>query len=500
LDTVYETAIQKLGLTAYRTGGNYGVPVSQADQQSGDPSNYVILVDDGYTLDSTGAQNNIAYNSVLVGSDQPVNLQNQNFARITLDQLACPTGDNGYVCVTVSNPNSVRLYDSSGYELAQDDLIVPVHGSGYYLAGLATGNEDIYVEGLQANSDFTLTYGYVTSGGLSQSGVSIHMAIADVYAVDGAGNPLPLITAIGGTIPASGAPLGGLLAPFLAGSYRVRINGLSSGEIQNRQATVTSDQGGQYVDNLTDTPTGAVSAMLAVLLNNNGQALTPEQQAAILSSYGLNVLDPLDGITVTIQTGKDTLVAVLRATDTWEIHRSGQQWAQATGGRYDTINQLAKSIRLDSAEFTSWLKVTDNGGLPAAAGQMLGSVRTFSVPNTMVIAIGKLNAAAMIFAADAAMKIANAAQADGLNAVVYMEDVTPTSATVLNAFSDPDVWGYAFLGHGYLALTGGSASDGAFIWNQKGFWSPSWDMLTADNLATVRAHKFALAISTTALS
>ena len=56
LDTVHETAMPVLGMTAYRTGGNYGTAVSEADRASGDPSNYVILVDDGYDQDPAGVQ------------------------------------------------------------------------------------------------------------------------------------------------------------------------------------------------------------------------------------------------------------------------------------------------------------------------------------------------------------------------------------------------------------------------------------------------------------
>ena len=50
-------------MTAYRTGGNYGVPVSDADRLSYDPSKYVILVNDGYGDDPSGQNNNMATTS-----------------------------------------------------------------------------------------------------------------------------------------------------------------------------------------------------------------------------------------------------------------------------------------------------------------------------------------------------------------------------------------------------------------------------------------------------
>jgi len=74
LDTVYETAMPVLGMTAYRTGGNYGTAVSEADRASGDPSNYVILVDDGYDQDPAGVQDNIDYNTGLINQGEAINV------------------------------------------------------------------------------------------------------------------------------------------------------------------------------------------------------------------------------------------------------------------------------------------------------------------------------------------------------------------------------------------------------------------------------------------
>ena len=65
-----------VGLTAYRTGGNYGQAVSATVQQSGDPANYVNLVDDGTDLANDGTTTNIQYNDQLIavtagGCEQP---------------------------------------------------------------------------------------------------------------------------------------------------------------------------------------------------------------------------------------------------------------------------------------------------------------------------------------------------------------------------------------------------------------------------------------------
>ena len=63
-------------------------------------------------------------------------------------------------------------------------------GSGY-LAGLANGSLDVYIEGLQANSDFSLTYKYVDTHGETEASASVHMAIADISFVDVNGCTVP---------------------------------------------------------------------------------------------------------------------------------------------------------------------------------------------------------------------------------------------------------------------------------------------------------------------
>jgi hypothetical protein len=80
---------------------------------------------------------------------------------------------------------------------------------------------------------------------------------------------------------------------------------------------------------------------------------------------------------------------------------------------------------------------------------------------------------------------------------MYMQESTPASNTLINAFKDPDVWGYAFLGHGFKALRDpGNALNGSFVWTTTGgFWDPTPDAITAGNLASVRKHKYGLAIN-----
>jgi len=96
-------------------------------------------------------------------------------------------------------------------------------------------------------------------------------------------------------------------------------------------------------------------------------------------------------------------------------------------------------------------------------------VRFFSIPNTFIVAIGQVNWLALVFTSQAATKIEEAARANGLATEVYHFQMTANSMPVLKAFRSRDIWGYAFLGHGYKNLR--DSSDpliGAFYWNSSG--------------------------------
>ena len=78
--------------------------------------------------------------------------------------------------------------------MTADDLTADVDGSGFLsasidasgdLANLANGqNVDIYVEGLQADFDFTLSYTYTDADGVEEARADVHMAIADLQVVN----------------------------------------------------------------------------------------------------------------------------------------------------------------------------------------------------------------------------------------------------------------------------------------------------------------------------
>ena len=123
------------------------------------------LVDDGTDLANDGTTTNIQYNDQLIAANKPVDVNNQNFAHITLKQVQVQPGlslTGTSVTLTPSSTASARLFDKNGNLLTN---LTATQGDGSYLAGLFSGNVDIYVEGLQADSDFSITYSYTDANG-----------------------------------------------------------------------------------------------------------------------------------------------------------------------------------------------------------------------------------------------------------------------------------------------------------------------------------------------
>jgi hypothetical protein len=132
-------------------------------------------------MDPDGLQNNIDYNAYLISQGDTVTVSGEdadtNMARITLHPVQLPPAlqNTGTLTITLSNLASVRLFDADGEVLSPADLTIDLAALSGLLAGLANGDEDIYVEGLTANPDLTITYAYKGTG--SNSAVTGSTAI-----------------------------------------------------------------------------------------------------------------------------------------------------------------------------------------------------------------------------------------------------------------------------------------------------------------------------------
>ena len=309
-----------VGLTAYRTGGNYGQAVSTADQQSGDPSNYVNLVDDGTDLAGDGTTTDIQYNTNLIAQGQKVDVTNQNLARITLKQVQPEPGSS-----LTAAARSAFFQLGLGSAIRQerqcaDQFDRELKATGVIWRGYLTAMWTFMLKGCKRTAISRLHTAISTP--MRTDKESIHTAIADISLIDGNGNTRSALETDEDLLselspPSDGSSLADVYQSLDLVEYRTQIAGLNSGQIQ--QVTVASDAGDQYKDAMTDYSGGAVSSLYGVLVDNGGQALTSSQQAEILSDYNVNALDPPGGIEVKVATPAGDLLTRKVQVATWAI-------------------------------------------------------------------------------------------------------------------------------------------------------------------------------------
>jgi hypothetical protein len=175
------------------------------------------------------------------------------------------------------------------------------------LAGLATHNVDIYVEGLQADPDFTLSYGYADANGAEEAHADVHMAIADITLVDVNGNKLDSLSRNEELPemldPAAPYAKAGVFDSLPENEFKICVDGIHSEEIN--WLTLASDTGDKYYDSFTDTSEGAESNLSAVMLDDDDQALGSSVQAQFLSAFNVNALGAGSTVEIAFQTKKD---------------------------------------------------------------------------------------------------------------------------------------------------------------------------------------------------
>jgi hypothetical protein len=376
-DTYESGSVTPLAMTAYRTGGNYGIAVTDADRLSDDPSNYVILVNDGYGDDPSGQYNNMQYhwNEILGTGTIDDAATDTNLAKIVFHEVPGCTD----ALITVSGVGA-RIYQADGTCLGWTDTENPtLHLGGSYIGGLSSGAVTIYVEGIAVNPDLVVK---CTAGG--ESG-EVHMAIADVCFVQ-PGSTTPITPQCGEDLAElDGATLYQELAYL---DSRVMVPGLGSQQIA--QLTVTPDGGAGAVEALTDNAAGTAEASLATFFDyedgssGGGSPLPP--------AYRLGVPD--DGfVQVSLQTpgAKDVQTVKIATLGAWaEDHN----WSQsATTGKYSgtatakggpaSLQDLAALV---TGEGSDWTALRDD---PANAGLAIDPL-THRVPADTQVNIGSL--------------------------------------------------------------------------------------------------------------
>ena len=366
-------------LVAHRTGDNLGEAVSDQVKDSDDPSQYTVLVDD-YYVNSDGTP---ALDSDTAEIPDDSGDGDGDLAQITLNQLPSSMTD-GYVQVVLSDPTAVRLFESDGSLLYDEDttgdapLTLNLSDPAGYLAGLQSGSVDVWLEGVHANTDFSFTVLYEDSQGDVVDSDSVHMTIADWTFVDYDGEPLAAITPIWG-VPflttldqeVESGTQGGVSGEPQDSTFKNQILGLTGDTDVQMQVESLDDPSESYMDDLIPTGGGLVSEDFGAMFSSDDiygadpeALLTGGDDAAIQSVDGINALDG-DGQQSTLTIGptgdqNDSFTRYLRSPATITIAVNNPNAIYSAG---DWVTAVVTESKVAGAVWYQGLNATLTDGV-----------------------------------------------------------------------------------------------------------------------------------------
>jgi hypothetical protein len=243
------TPMAPASIFAYRTGGNFGQLVSRDVQDN--PNDYVILTDTDVIDPSTGVEMQQGYTKAPIANNSVYgvfgNAPDSDLAELVLTGLPADA-NNGTYSITLSDPTDVRLFESNGSKFYDNSitgsgpLTLNLANPSGYLAGLTSGNVDLWVEGLNSDPDFSMTINYSVNG-TNVSTDSVHMDIVAITYVNQSGNTLDgvysesetdLLAAAGEYFP--GADVTSLVQDFNANlnsdEFQIVLQGLNQSNVQ----------------------------------------------------------------------------------------------------------------------------------------------------------------------------------------------------------------------------------------------------------------------------
>lgn len=163
-----------------------------------------------------------------------------------------------------------------------------------------------------------------------------------------------------------------------------------------------------------------------------------------------------DGMNLYEYVGSNPAVLV-DPTGLWILYRNGQSRAEAEAQQGDTPKLLAISVGLNTSQFKTWLALTGptikttSGDLTLTQLQEDTTIcpkERVTVPNTAYIDVGSysygiLGCQLMLYKS----KLQSRWSSEGLK-VVYTGKWATSGATVLSHLKSPDIYKFAYIGHG----------------------------------------------------
>jgi hypothetical protein len=295
--TVY---VGRAYFTPYRAGDYFGQAVSDTVKQSGDPTKYVVLINNAEEASTRAVAR----------------------AKIVLKAVN-PAPGEGVLAITLSNSSSVKLYQSDG-TTALTDMSVDFASPSGYLAGLTSGDVTIWLEGVNTDSDFVFGLEYRKPDGTTVCRDQVHILIP-LYTLRGysgsviynvstvpmddlliLGGVTPLASKVSGDKPTRDDPPSILNSAY----YKIEIDSLPTSAVTSLQVQSTTNS-----DSYTDTfasGSSVVSANFGVVYDPLGSSIIarPSQTGTIMSNLSLNVI-PRGGNQVVLTTVLDKYTRVL---------------------------------------------------------------------------------------------------------------------------------------------------------------------------------------------
>ena len=288
----WRIVVPGVNLVAHRTGGKLGEAVSDAVEDGGDPKQYLILTNNDFEEGlPEGKRDFENATAAIPGGSSGV--QDDDLAKITLKKLQSGL-TQGTVEVVLSNAAAVRLFKSDGSQLTQRTLNLSSPSGD--LAGLLSGDLDVWLEGLSKDSNFSIAIVYKDAQNREIARDDVHMALVDWNFRDGNGNDViylpPMATETLGYIAdnASAMTEGDINAP--ESLVQLRLDGLSA--YPGGSLSVTSDvpSSGEISDVLEFSGDLATSKNKIGMYSSNADdsPLNGSQVQTLQQKFGIDVV------------------------------------------------------------------------------------------------------------------------------------------------------------------------------------------------------------------
>jgi hypothetical protein len=344
-----------VNLTAHRTGLNFGQAVSEQIEGIGDPSDFVVLVNNDEEEDPLGLRKDDEDDMAKISSDGHLD---DDLMKITLSQLPSWL-TSGTVQVIVLGGAPVHVFDSDGQDItrmfsgpliSQDSPCLSMDLSMLQgpLAGLKTGDVDLWFEGTGSTPQVTVLYQvqslqaqYVVATD------SVTMAIASLGFVDASCSPVESRPDVIGDALLALADGQDVTMTLDRSEFRARLQGIDASAVSSLQLQSRSQPSELVNDTLVQNSGAATSQdpFVMYFTDRESGVLTANEREQIFSALGIHALHEATVDATLTTAGGDQFVRpilLMAEHDYWKEAYDGVSsgdWKAAT----DAMNTAVKT-------------------------------------------------------------------------------------------------------------------------------------------------------------